>query len=364
MMKKMSLRMRLTLITSLLLILVCVVITLCSIYNANHISFAEPFKALKANGYNIDCYRAAFHAFTNTSFQVMGTVILIGSILMYILAGLALKPVQKLADEIKTMDSGTLSKRITNYSAGDELNKLADSFNGLLNRLQMAFEREKRFSAAAAHELKIPLTVIKTDLDVLEIDGKPSRDEYRESITIVRKQTNRMISLVDSLMRLSMANNCIRNDIIKIGSVLEEIVEELQENIKKKEIVLQTEITSCMISGNNVMLKHALSNLVENAIKYNVQGGKIYILTQMEQNNCKIIIRDSGLGIEKEASEHIFESFYREDQSRSRAMGGAGLGLAITKEIIEQHGGSICYSTNFPHGSVFTVRLPLHNLKG
>ncbi|MCB2354540.1 sensor histidine kinase [Clostridium estertheticum] len=373
--KKISLRMRLTLITSLILILMCVGLTLFNLYNLNWNLVTPMGTAITANSAVDESAEGAFtnndsneiltatmqsnvNIFSNASVIFMLSVIIIGTLIMYIIAGVILKPVQMLTQKIIKIDKNQLSSRITDFSAGDELNKLADSFNAMLSRLEETFIRESRFSSDAAHELKTPLTVIKTNIDVLYLDEDPSKQDCLESLQVVKKQTNRMIALVNDLLDMSIVNRCKMDSLVQVNEVVEEIIEELAHRITEKHILLQLDLKQCSVKANSVMLKHAISNIVENAIKYNYEAGKIEVIVFSKESSCVICVNDTGIGISDEQAKYIFEPFYRVDKSRSRAVGGAGLGLSIATDIISKHHGTISYSSANPTGSIFKIVLP------
>lgn len=371
--KKISLRMRLTLITSAILIFFCIMLTVFSLYNANSnfviTSFDRDNNVYGSTGIvtpdlNKDVEYAevtlvGYSAFSTSSYIFMIISIILGSLLMYIISGIALKQVRFLAHKIADIDKNELSFRITDFSAGDELNTLADSFNMMLTRLEIAFARESRFAADAAHELKTPLTVIKTNLDVLYLDENPTTEDCLESLEVVKKQTNRMIALVDALLAMSTASFCEIENHVDVDAMLEEITTEFEPQMREKYIQLSMDVEACSIRANYVMLKHALSNIIDNAIKYNYQNGKIRIKVYQEEENCVIYISDTGMGISEEHARYIFEPFYRVDKSRSRAIGGSGLGLAIAYNIILKHQGTIEYSAAEPKGSIFKMSLPI-----
>lgn len=371
--KKISLRMRLTLITSAILAVFCIMFTLFSLYNANS-NFVIPDVANDNNVQGstgveapisdenvkyVDVILVGYNAFSTSSYIFMIISIILGSLLMYAFSGVALKQVRLLTQKIANIDKNELSFRITDFSAGDELNKLADSFNMMLTRLDIAFARESRFSANAAHELKTPLTVIKTNLDVLYLDECPTKEDCLESLEVVKKQTNRMIALVDDLLTMSTANVCNTDNYVDIDAMLGEIAAEYEPRISEMHIRFNIDVKACRIKANHVMLKHAISNILDNAIKYNYQGGEIEIRAYPEENNYTLCISDTGIGISEEHVKHIFEPFYRVDKSRSRAIGGAGLGLAIAYDIILKHQGTIEYSAAKQKGSIFKIVLPI-----
>jgi signal transduction histidine kinase len=373
MIKKISLRMRLTLITSAILMVFCIMVTLFTLYNANS-NFVFPdvvnennvqgstgveAPILDENVIYAEVALVRYHAFSTSSYIFMIISILLGSLLMYVSSGVALKQVRLLTRKIANIDKNELSFRITDFSAGDELNKLADSFNMMLTRLDIAFARESRFSADAAHELKTPLTVIKTNLDVLYLDENPTKEDCLESLEVVKKQTNRMIALVDDLFAMSTASVCNIENYVDVDAMLEEIAAEYEPKISVMHIRFKMDVKPCSVKANYVMLKHAISNILDNAIKYNYQDGEIEIRAYPEENNCAIYISDTGIGISEEYVKYIFEPFYRVDKSRSRAIGGAGLGLAIAYDIILKHQGTIEYSAAEQKGSIFKIVLPI-----
>lgn len=310
-----------------------------------------------------EVFLVGYSAFSTSSYIFMIISIIIGSLLMYAISGVALKQVTLLSQKIANIDKNELSFRITDFSAGDELNQLADSFNMMLTRLDIAFARESRFSADAAHELKTPLTVIKTNLDVLYLDEMPTQEDCLESLEVVKKQTHRMIALVDDLFAMSTASGCKIDNYIDVAAMVEGIVVEYEPRIKAMNICLNIDLKACRIKANSVMLKHAISNILDNAIKYNELGGAIEIRVCPEDHNCVIYISDTGIGISEEHAKFIFEPFYRVDKSRSRTIGGAGLGLAIAYDIILRHQGTIEYSAAEQKGSIFRISLPIEEVE-
>lgn len=375
---KISLRMRVTLITVATMTIICLVLSFFILRNVSIqvvlSADIDPSFQAYSSSYSVDTStkNAAplefdenkvtvlnVDAFYKTCIFIVATVIVLGSVAIYFIIGASLKPVETLQKKVATIDGADMTKRIEHFSAGAELDMLANSFNQLLDRLESVFEREKSFSAGAAHELKTPLAVIKTNLDVLSISNPPTTEEYEETLSIVKKQTDRMTSLVNDLFAMCALNGYQISETVPIKELLSEIVSEQKAAADEKRIVIDIHGFSCDVCANTVMLKHAFSNLVQNAIKYNVEGGRIYIETAQQNGQCVIRISDTGIGISPSAASHIFEPFYREDKSRSRKVGGAGLGLSIVKNIVEQHGGTVSYQPNHPVGAVFSVSLPI-----
>lgn len=377
---KLSLRMRVTLFTAATMICVCFILSYFILRNVNlWIVTNEPAIAddettiIQENNddtslYNSDQNTATetigreYLALNKTKFLrsciiIVFFVLFPGILVVYFIMGFALKPVYKLKKDISEINGDDLSKRIDSTSNGVELNSLACSFNQLLERIEVVLEREKSFAAGASHELKTPLAVVKTNLDVLYMSGEPTKEDLEEAMEVVDKQTNRMIKLVDDLFAMYELRGYELSEVIYVDKVINEVVAEQKVSLLEKNISIHVSNKACMIKGNYIMFKHAISNLLQNAIKYNYDYGKIYINVD-NNNDCRISIIDEGIGIASNAAEHIFEAFYREDKSRSRKIGGAGLGLSIVKSIIEQHGGNIQYQPNHPKGSIFVVTIP------
>ncbi|MEA5004554.1 MAG: HAMP domain-containing sensor histidine kinase, partial [Christensenella sp.] len=393
--KKISLRMRLTLFTVALLAGVSVVFTLSTIYNAQF-SYVEPYiSSMKVNtipimeNYYDEGYRVvpnpandiadinmsdgaistspaaavsvmatATTQFNSMSLWIMLAIIGGGGFLTYLLLGRALKPVRDLSTEIEGITEHELSQRVGSSTARDEISSLAHSFNTMLARLDKAFSDQKRFSSDAAHELKTPLAAIKTNIDVLQLSDDPTTDEYKQTVDVVKKQTERMVRLVDDLFTISSQRCYDFNDPIDFDSMFADITAQLSPRIAEKGLCATVEPGGLATTGNSVMLMRAFSNLVENAVKYNVQGGNIDIASFARDKDYIFTIADTGIGIPAEKREHIFDPFFRADDSRSRKIGGAGLGLAIAKDIIERHGGMLAVASGENGGTVFTVTLP------
>lgn len=372
--KRLSLKKRLMITTSLLLVVISILFTVFSLFNA-YFNLIKPVQKIYMeqklgvygktvadfviNDTNIMIDASDF-VIANIIFMI--AAIIAGCALTYVVARFSLKPLKIWSDEMANIDQHQLSKRIQNSNTKDEIDTLADSFNQLLDRLQRAFDREKRFSAAVAHELKTPLTVVKTNIEFLQMDEDPAVEDYEETIEVVRKQNERMIQLVHDLTTLSSSNVQEKNDIVDMDRMLDEIENDLKSSLLSKNIQLEYNKVGFQMKGNGVLMKHAISNLVENAVKYNTIDGTISIVQTAADEQYQIKVIDSGIGIREEEIPYIFEPFYRADKSRNRSTGGSGLGLAITKEIIESYNGSIEYQAGKPHGSEFTVVIPRQNV--
>lgn len=296
--------------------------------------------------------------FKRYSYIYMIALILFGAFLIYYILKKEFASLKKLSHEMTLINENKLSHKITGFDNGDELTLFANSFNTMLNRLDKAFESQKRFSVDASHELKTPLTVLKTNLDVLNLIENPSEEDYKYTISIFKKQTERMIDLVDSLFLTAFQKDYDLNDTIIIDNIISNVILDLDEKIIEKNISIDVTKSNIVTKGNRIMLTHAISNVVRNAVNYNKLNGNIYITFEKMEKNYIIKIADTGIGIPKDKANLIFEPFFRVDESRSRKSSGAGLGLAITKEVIHRHGGKISYTPNEDGGSIFEITLP------
>lgn len=391
-MKTLSLRMRLTLLTALVMACAAGVLTTVFLWGADHIfvqNLQQEFvvsSSAAVPSAEIDLgseqpQRGQTYAFTTKEgespaimtvqvsleragqkFNLWGLaglclVIVLGTGAAWLTAGSALKPLKELSDTIDEVGTKDFSRRVKLDGRKDEIGRLAQSFNAMMDKVSASFERQKRFSANAAHELKTPLATIQVGLDVVKLDSSPER--MGKALEVTRTNTERMIRLLDSLFCLSAEQESEMCDKVQLSDILQEAVEELSPLIKEKRLSVSIEHDfKDDFYCSRVMLYRAVYNLTENAAKYNNAGG-ILGLSASEENGCAVIkVSNTGPGIPEEAIGHIFEPFYRVDQSRSRAAGGFGLGLSLVKDIAERHGGSIEAESTPEKGTVFTMRLP------
>lgn len=370
-MNNVSIRMRLTLITVAILVVIAGVLTMTSIYSSSriygeavNIDTENATDSASADDTNLESATAtegismdeASAQFQWLSIALMIVVLMVGGLAAWFVLGAALRPIGHLTDQVEQITAHELDARIVEFQAGDELNRLADSFNHMLERLEHAFLAQKQFSSAAAHELKTPLTSIKTNIEVLSVGDTSSKEEYSMVFDAVQRQTNRMIHLVDDLFLVSSSDSYLLDERIELVEMIENIIQELS----KENIIPSLQFESKMeILGNIAMLHRALSNLVENAIKYNGPEGRVNIFVTKENPWAVITIKDTGIGIAPEHLPHIFQPFYRADASRSRKIGGSGLGLAIAKDTVQRHGGTVSASSTIGEGSTFIVRIPI-----
>lgn len=286
-------------------------------------------------------------------------ILILGAFLIYFVVGISLKPLKVLKNHISSIDESDLYKRVEDFSDIKELDSISRSFNQMLERIETAFEREKEFSAAAAHELKTPLSVIRTNIDVLNLSKSPSKEEYISTLSVVKNLSDKMAVFVDDLFAMFAMGDYETEEIFNASKLIEEVVKEQKQFANDEGIQVTFDIIDCNIKGNYEMLKHAISNLVQNAVKYNTKNGKVIITSNKINNDYSITVSDTGIGISPDAVPHIFEPFYRETKSKQSKKDGAGLGLAIVKNIVEQHNGTIEYRQNESKGSDFIITLHL-----
>lgn len=381
MITRLSLRFKITFVVTIIIILISTILTITSVHNAN-IIFLPTVNSINLKDNNEPTYKLGdkpindsingevrykesinisrlSYNFKYNAVLYMIIIIFVGSILIYFILGKMLNPVKKFSKQIEIINEYQLSDRVSGFNSCEELGELQKSFNSMLDRLDRAFESKKRFSSDAAHELKTPLAVLKNSLDVLEIDENPSEEDYKYTVAIFKKQTERMISLVNNLFTMSEQKDYHFNDTVDINIIINDIIKDLSKEIEDKSLSINIYGKSLSVKGNSVMLNHAISNIIQNAVKYNNKNGSIDIITEEVDKKCIITIKDTGVGIEKGKEKEIFEPFYRVDTSRSRKIGGAGLGLAITKDIISRHGGGVSYTPNESGGSIFEITLPM-----
>jgi len=289
--------------------------------------------------------------FQTHSILIAVLAVLFGTFAAYVISGQALKPIKVLAGRIEDVDANNLNQAIEPPKTIDEISRLTHSFNNMLEKLNRSFETQKLFAQNAAHELKTPLASMRANIEVLELDAKPSEDEYKEVIGLVKDNTERLIGLVEGLLSLTSMSDEDAWQSFSGRELFEEILDELRDDIAEQS--LEVSITDdCRIKGDRALLTRAFSNLVHNAVRYNVNGGtvKIHLLAD------SITIADSGAGIPAEHLAHIFEPFYCVDQSRSKDLGGHGLGMAIAKSIFDKHHMELQISSDPDQGTTIIVK--------
>lgn len=286
-------------------------------------------------------------------------VILLGSICTYFLTARALKPLKKLTEEICHIQAQNLSEPLTVPVSDDEIAQLTGSFNDMLVRLSNSFEIQKQFSANAAHELRTPLAVLQTDLEVFRKKNCHDTEEYELILNRIQEQTGRLSHLISTLLDMTNLNSVPRNDSISLATLTEEVLCDLDSIADQAHITLQQKEGDQLITGSYLLLYRAVYNLVENAIKYNCPDGSVTVEIRQENQRVLLMVKDTGIGIPPEDQEKIFDPFFRVDKSRSRAMGGAGLGLAMVDAIAKEHGGQVKVLSSNKTGSTIALMLPL-----
>ena len=293
-------------------------------------------------------------------------MIVAGSCAAYLLAGHYTKPVQQLSARMKEIGPDTLSDSIEIEGGGEEIQELVKSFNQMTEQLDEAFAMQRRFSASAAHELRTPIAVLRTKLDVFK-KKKREQHEYDELVDTMETYIDRLSSIITDLLEFAETSELGEVEDVSLDSVIKTVVDDLesvaQNNMINMQIdeqsMTQSEARTFIVKGNTNLLYRALYNLVENAIRYNNEEGSVNITLETRGQEGVITIADTGVGIAPEQRELVFEPFYRVNKSRSREFGGAGIGLSLVKTILKRHGASITVSENNPQGSVFTIRIPL-----
>lgn len=300
-----------------------------------------------------------------------GIIILLSSIGTYFISRRALTPLHDLSTKIGKIQAQNLSESLEIPDSNDEISQLTASFNKMLSRLDDAFTAQKQFSASAAHELRTPLAVMQTNLEVFARKKTPSTEEYQEIFSLIQEQTGRLSHLAEILLDMTGIQTVERSETISLAELTEEVFCDLASVAEQKQIELIQRDGNCTVIGSYLLLYRAVYNLVENAIKYNHPSGKVTVTlhpgkvildasSQPHPADCAFIeISDTGIGISPEYQEKIFAPFFRVDKSRSRAMGGAGLGLALVTEIARQHGGQVKVLESNEKGSTIALMLPL-----
>ncbi len=286
---------------------------------------------------------------------------LIGGLGGYMLSKKMLEPVDRVTTLAKKISTANLKDRIAYQGPDDEMKRLADTFDGMLARLENAFETQNQFIQDASHELRTPIAIARTNIDVLEMETRPSVKDYKHVIEILKLSIDRMSKLNDKLLILSRNNPEVSSSsAVNVGQIIDELVEEFETSSIGAGVRLEKADVApdLYIRADSLALKQVVSNLVDNAIRYNRPGGSVKVAAGPGDNCVFITVADTGIGISKADSEHIFERFYRVDKSRSRAAGGSGLGLAVVKKIVENLGGRIEVETAPGKGSSFTIYLP------
>ena len=295
--------------------------------------------------------------FWKSSLLITIIITVASSSMMYFFIGYALKPLQNLGEQIEDIQAKNLKHLVVSDQSSIEIEQLTNAFNEMLERLSNTFAAQRQFSANAAHELRTPLAVMCTKLEVFEKNNNPSAAEYQETVHMIRMQTSRLSHVIDILLEMTDLQSAQKQDRISLADMAEEVICDLTAVADKKEITITQNPGTAEIIGNDTLIYRAIYNLVENAIKYNHNGGNVTVSIKEDGEFATVIISDNGPGIQQEDWQHIFEPFFRVDKSRSRDMGGAGLGLALVKEIARQHGGDVYVVQSSKNGTEIALKL-------
>lgn len=295
--------------------------------------------------------------FWKSSLLITIIITVASSSMMYFFIGYALKPLQNLSEQIEDIQAKNLKHLVVSDQSSIEIEQLTNAFNEMLERLSNTFAAQRQFSANAAHELRTPLAVMRTKLEVFEKNNNPSAAEYQETVHMIRMQTSRLSHVIDILLEMTDLQSAQKQDHISLADMAEEVICDLTAVADKKEITITQNPGTAEIIGNDTLIYRAIYNLVENAIKYNHAGGNVTVSIKEENEFATVNVRDNGPGIQQEDWQHIFEPFFRVDKSRSRDMGGAGLGLALVKEIARQHGGDVYVVQSSKNGTEIALKL-------
>lgn len=362
-----SIRAQLTLLMVGLLVCCCVVLTWLVYRSTSELLELAAANAINQGALSIVLDVDAIER--SILFDALGIllfVIVAGSCVAYFLIGHYTKPVQQLSAHMKEISPNTLSDSIEIEGGGEEIQELVKSFNQMTDQLDEAFAMQRRFSASAAHELRTPIAVLRTKLDVFK-KKKREQHEYDELVDTMETYIDRLSSIITDLLEFAETSELGEAEDVSLDSVVKTVVDDLesvaQNNMVNVQVNIppkaQSEAQTFIVKGNTNLLYRALYNLVENAIRYNNEEGSVNITLETKGQEGVVIIADTGVGIAPDQRELVFEPFYRVNKSRSREFGGAGIGLSLVKTILKRHGASITVSENNPQGSVFTIRIPL-----
>lgn len=379
-MKKMSLQWRLTIITTLFIAMICGCLTMY-IYSSgvyymdslqeavdaqsqddeespNEIYIGIPDETWDdfASNFSVQVYNnKADYKRKSLVFSVM--MALFGGVVTYFICGRALKPLNEFSKKIEEVQAQNLADSEIEENDVKELNQLSVSYNRMLKRLSEAFETQRQFTANAAHELRTPLAVMQVQLDVYNSSEHPDNDACAtQTIQMVTEQNERLSKMVKTLLDMSELQTVARDDEIALDALVEEVLADLEPLAQEKHIQLVQTCEPVSMMGSDILIYRLVYNLVENAIKYNRLDGTVTVLVTEENDRTCIRVEDTGNGIPEELKGRVFDPFFRVDKSRSRALGGVGLGLALVHEIVRVHDGEITIKDNKAGGTTFEVR--------
>ena len=382
-MKKMSLQWRLTIITTLLIAMICGSLTIFiyknGVYYIDSLQNTVDAKSEDNNEKNPDEIYISIpdeewnNFAKNFSIQVYNNkadykkssllfstlLSLLGGVITFFISGHALKPLCDFSKKIEEVQAQNLSDSRIEENKFSELNQLSVSYNKMLERLSEAFKLQRQFTANAAHELRTPLAVMQLQIDLYNSSKHPNNDtSAQQTISMITEQTERLSKMVRTLLDMSELQTIARDEEIAISALVEEVLADLEPLAQEKGINLIEKCDNVLLMGSDILIYRLVYNLVENAIKYNFSGGTVTVNATQQNSQLHLTVEDTGNGIPEELKERIFEPFFRLDTSRSRELGGVGLGLALVREIVRVHNGSILVKNNANSGTTFEVIFP------
>lgn len=375
--KTLSLQWKLTLTTALLVIIVCLTLSysisktailyMDEIENSVIAVFPEEiFKNPSSENIelNIDPsenisekIKDTQSGFWGKSLLITAIITCISSIIVYFLVGYFLKPLKKFNKQLQNIQVKNLQEPIPLTSNSVEIVKITDTFNEMLKRINDAFSAQKQFSANAAHELRTPIAVMQTQIEVLKKNYNSDISDYKDVTNMVATQTERLSQVIDILLEMTQLQTAEKKDMISLYELIEEVICDLSAVAEQKNVEIIQKSGDAKLLGNEMLIYRAIYNLIENAIKYNIEGGNVSVEIEEDEKYAKVIVIDTGKGIDKNNWKQIFEPFFRVDKSRSRSMGGAGLGLALVKEIALRHAGDVCIVNSNNNGTKIELKL-------
>lgn len=380
MMRRMSLQWRITIITTLFIAVICGCLTMFVYKNGvYYIDLLQDTVDAKGDGESgketdeiyINIPDDKWDDFANDfSLQVYNNkadykkrsllfstlLALLGGVVTYYIVGHALKPLKKFSDKIEEVQAQNLADSRIEENEVKELNQLSVSYNKMLERLSEAFEVQRQFTANAAHELRTPLALMQVQLDLYNSTEHPGNDECTgHTIAMITEQNERLSKMVKTLLDMSELRITVRDEKIMVDALVEEVLEDLEPLAAEKNVELIGKCKPVTMTGSDILIYRLVYNLVENAIKYNHPEGKVTVTACQKEKKVILSVADTGSGIPGELRERVFEPFFRVDKSRSRELGGVGLGLALVHEIVKAHDGSISIKDNPSGGTVFEV---------
>ena len=378
-MKRMSLQWRLTCITTLCIAIICGCLTMFVYKNGVHyidslqdavesqgdekgnksdeiyISIPDDKWDEFADEFSVQVYNNKAD-YKRNSLIITILLALLGGFVTYFISGHALRPIREFSDKIEEVQAKNLSDSRIEENNVKELNQLGISYNKMLERLSEAFEIQRQFTANAAHELRTPLALMQVQLDLYNSASHPGNDaDTLQTIKMITEQNDKLNRMVKTLLDMSELQTVGRDDKIILDAIVEEVLADLEPLAVEKNIKLIGKCEDATMIGSDILIYRLVYNLVENAIKYNHPLGQVTVTAYQRNKHVYLSVEDTGSGIPKELRERVFEPFFRVDKSRSRELGGVGLGLALVHEIVRVHDGSICIKSGKTGGTIFEV---------